>query len=139
MRKVMVFGSFDVLHDGHRYLFHRAKQYADELVVVVARDYNYNSLRGYEPIHDETERLNAVLEESLVDKAILGEKHDVYAVIRRERPAVICLGYDQEFFIDGLRSALEESNLSDTKIIRIDPYKPDELKSSILKRSMGGK
>ena len=130
-KKVMVFGSFDVLHDGHRYLFHRAKQYADELIVVVARDFNYASLSGYNPVHDEKQRLVNVQDEDLVDKAYLGEKQDVYAIIRRERPSVICLGYDQKYFIDDLKVALETSNLSNTKIIRIDSYKPDSMKSSI--------
>ncbi len=136
LKKAMVFGSFDVLHDGHRYLFRRAKEKAEKLIVVVARDYNYKKIRGYEPVHDEKERLKSVSEEQEVDKAILGEKYDVYSVIRKERPDIICLGYDQEHFIKGLREKLNNMGLKKTIITRIEAYKPDELKSSIIKARM---
>ena len=47
MRRVMVFGSFDPLHDGHRSLFRQARKHGDELVVVVARDVNIARLKGH--------------------------------------------------------------------------------------------
>ena len=40
MKKVMTFGSFDVLHKGHEHYLKEAKSYGDYLIVVVARDEN---------------------------------------------------------------------------------------------------
>ena len=37
MKKVLVFGTFDLLHKGHKFVFRTAKQFG-QLYVVVARD-----------------------------------------------------------------------------------------------------
>ena len=111
MTTVMVSGSFDVLHDGNR------------------------SLRQQEPLHGEQERLRSVEEESLVDEALLGERRDVYRVLKRVRPDVVALGYDQVSFTDGLREKLDSYGLRKTRIIRLEPHSPERFKSSLLKRS----
>ena len=129
----MVFGSFDVVHDGHRSLFKQAKRHGDKLIVVIARDDTYETLRHYKPLHDENERLQSVASEELVDEAILGERKDYYRVIRQHRPNIICLGYDQKDFIDDLEKQLALMKL-DAKIIRLESYNPEKLKSSIIKK-----
>ena len=135
MKKVMVFGSFDVLHDGHRSLFKQAKRFGDFLVVVVARDLTYKDLRGFTALHPEQERLAAVAAEPEVDKALLGDTKDYYRVLRSERPAVICLGYDQNSFTVGLREKLDAMGLQQTIIERLEPFSPEKYKSSLLKKS----
>jgi len=132
MKKVMVFGSFDVLHDGHRYLFSQARKLGDFLTVVVARDQTYERIRLYKPVHDEKARLQSVSAEDDVDKAILGELNDYYRVIMNERPDVIAIGYDQDRFIDQLPDKLQSFKLK-TSIVKIDAYKSDTMKSSLLK------
>lgn len=135
MRKVMVFGSFDVLHDGHRSLFSQARRHGDHLIVIVARDATYNRLRGYAPVHDERQRLESVASEPLVDEAHLGEVQDQYRVLRSYRPDVVCLGYDQEFFVEGLKERLERYGLKGTSIVRLEPFHAEKFKSSIIKKS----
>lgn len=135
MKKVMVFGSFDVLHDGHRSLFKQAKRYGDQLVVVVARDETYERLRGYAPQHNEYERLKHVGEETIVDQAVLGDRKDVYRVVRQYRPDVLCLGYDQDFFVDGLRERLDALGLPKTTIVKLEAFRPETFKSSLLKKA----
>lgn len=132
--KVMVFGSFDVLHDGHRSLFKQAKRFGDYLIVIIARDETYKEIRGYAPMHNEYERLASVADEALVDEAFLGDVKDKYRAIRTYRPNVICLGYDQEHFIAGLSEKLAAFGLKNTKVVRLESFKPDRLKSSILKK-----
>lgn len=134
MKKVMVFGSFDVLHDGHRSLFKQAKRHGDFLVVIVARDATYEKLRGYEPLHNEYERLKSVTDEVLVDEAYLGDVHDQYRVLRTHRPAIVCLGYDQDAFVDKLASRLLSSGLKNTAIVRLEPFHAEKFKSSLLKK-----
>lgn len=137
MRKVMVFGSFDVVHDGHRSLFKQARALGDELVVVVARDETYRGLRGHAPVHNEYERLRAVAGEPLVDEAFLGERDDVYQVVRRLRPSVVALGYDQDSFTDGLRERLDSFGLQSTSLVRLQAHSPERFKSSLLKKARG--
>lgn len=136
MKKVMVFGSFDVLHDGHRSLFEQAKQHGDHLTVVVARDDTYETLRLYTPIHDEQQRLSSVAQEALVDSAILGDRIDIYRAIKEYRPQVICLGYDQKHFVDGLDEKLLSLKIP-AQIIRLKAHLPDTYKSSLMKKSEG--
>ena len=86
----MVFGSFDVIHDGHRSLFQQAKMHGDHLTVIVARDDTYETLRMYTPVHDEQTRLQLVSQEPMVDSALLGDRIDIYRPIKQVRPDVIC-------------------------------------------------
>jgi len=48
-------------------------------------------------------------------------------------PDVICLGYDQQAFTDKLEAELAKRKLS-TKIVRLPSYKPEEFKSTIIKK-----
>jgi cytidyltransferase-like protein len=43
---VMVFGTFDGIHDGHRYFLNEAKKFGDKLVVAVAKDTTVKTLKG---------------------------------------------------------------------------------------------
>ena len=53
MKKVIAFGSFDILHKGHEAYLKEAKSYGDYLVVVVARDENILKFKGKNPRNDE--------------------------------------------------------------------------------------
>jgi len=124
--KTIVFGSFDPLHKGHLDFFRQAKTFGNYLVVVVARDETIRRLKGHEPRFSEGERLKAVKNESIVDKAILGDKKDYGRVLKREKPEAVCIGYDQEI-PPGLKNLLKRY-----KIHTLAPYKSDLYKSSII-------
>ena len=128
MRKVLVFGTFDGLHQGHISLFKQAKKYGDYLIVVVARDKTIKKLKNRFPLNNETERLNALLRCKLVDETKLGYEDNPYRIIREINPDVICLGYDQKSFTEDLPKELEKMRLK-TKIHRMKPYKPEEFHS----------
>ena len=49
MRKIIVFGTFDILHKGHLNLFKQAKQHGDYLMAVIARDKNVKKAKGKFP------------------------------------------------------------------------------------------
>lgn len=132
MRKVMVFGSFDLLHPGHLHLFRQAKQYGDYLIVSIARDETIEKLKGAKPKYSERERKAHVQELKIVDKAVLGDLEDHYKNIEEFRPDVICLGYDQKFFIENLEQEIEKRGLK-IKIMRLMPYRANRYKSSKLK------
>lgn len=133
MTKVLVFGSFDLIHPGHHYLFKEAKKLGKELFVVVARDSTIRKTKNHEPKFDENERLKHVQEISYVDKAVLGNPGDKYKIIETIKPDIIVLGYDQHIFTERLEEELDKRKLK-AKIIRIQAHKPEIYKSSLLKK-----
>ncbi|MBI2436130.1 MAG: FAD synthase [Candidatus Magasanikbacteria bacterium] len=135
MKKVMVFGTFDIVHCGHLHMFTKAREYGDTLVVVVGRDKNVERIKGVEPFHNEGERLHFISHIDLVDKAVLGDKEDVYRVIREEKPDVIALGYDQKEYIDNLAREITKAGLT-IEIVRLSEYQEHRFKSRILKKYM---
>jgi len=129
MKKVLVFGTFDIFHPGHEYFLKQAKKHGDELVVVVARNATVKQVKGKVPAHDENYRLGVIQKLDYVDKALLGHgSADKYRIIDEIRPDVICLGYDQESFTDNLEAKLQERGLS-PEIVRISAYMPHVHKS----------
>ncbi len=58
-KKVMTFGTFDLLHKGHVYFLKQASKYG-KLVVVVARDKNVLKVKGKKPINSERKRLQNI-------------------------------------------------------------------------------
>lgn len=126
-RKVMVFGTFAVLHPGHLYFFKKAKKFG-YLIVVVARDTTVYKIKGFFPKLDELARLEIVNSLKLVDKAVLGDKKDWYKMILKYKPDVICLGYDQ-MVPKNFPSELRGRGVA-AKIVRLKAYKPKKYKSS---------
>jgi len=129
-KKVMVFGTFDGLHKGHLSFFRQAKRYGDYLIAIIARNSTVWRLKGHLPIFGEKARLRAIKRVKTVDKAVLGHKKDYFRVILREKPKIICLGYDQKI-PGGLTPKIKKLGI---KIYRLKPYKPEFYKSSKLFR-----
>ncbi len=132
MKKVMLFGTFDIIHPGHLNLFRHAKRFGDNLVVVVARDENVKAFKGRKPKYDEKERARKLKLLKIIDKVFLGYKKNKFKVIERERPKVICLGYDQEIGKEELKEELKKRKLR-AKIVRLGYYKKEIYKSSKLR------
>jgi FAD synthetase len=132
MKKVMVFGTFDIFHPGHKNFLKQARRQGDFLIVLVARDKTVRIFKKQETRNKEQERLKKLKSSRMADEVILGNFNDKYAVIKIYAPEVICLGYDQKFFTRGLRKKLDAFGLKNTKIIRLKPFKPEIYKSSIL-------
>lgn len=138
--KVLVFGTFDGLHEGHKDFFRQAKEYGDFLVVVVGRDSTVEKTKGKLSKHNEQERLKAVEECELVNEARLGnqappgEKLDPYKIVEEINPDIICLGYDQTFFADKLAEELPKRGLGHIKIHRLKAFEPEKYHSSILNK-----
>lgn len=123
--KVMVFGTFDILHPGHLFVLNEAKKMGDNLTVVIARDKTVQTVKNIASQNDEQTRLKNLTDLNIADKVILGNSGDKYQVVRDEAPDVIALGYDQIAFTADL-----EKVFPDIKIVRLPPYKENIYKSS---------
>jgi len=135
MKTVMVFGSFDLLHEGHRYFFSEAKKLGERLVVVVALDSTIEKIKRKKPLYSQKERLAFVKQEKAVDVAVLGFEADKMRVVKNYMPNIIALGYDQDSFVLQLQKTISEKKW-DIKLVRISAYKPEQFKSSLLKQSL---
>ena len=133
MGKVLIFGSYDVIHPGHRDFFRQAREYGDTLVVVVARDKTIEEVKSQKPKFSEIERLEQLKALDEIDEAILGNPGDKFSIIEEIKPDVICLGYDQTTFADQLESELENRNMK-IAIHRLKSHNPEKYKSSLYKK-----
>ncbi len=130
--RVMLFGTFDGLHKGHLDFFKQAHKLATNafLIVSIARDKNVFKIKGAYPRHSEKERLKFVKNSGLADKVVLGGIRAHLPHIRKERPDIIALGYDQHAYVENLKTELKDLNV---KIVRLKPYKPHIYKNHLLK------
>lgn len=130
---VMAFGTFDYFHAGHEDYLKQAKALGDQLVVVVARDETVRKVKGQNPTHSERQRLKEVSNCIHVDKATLGNSDDKYKVIKKYKPDILALGYDQFVFTYGLKTLFIKEGLN-TKIVRLKSFEPKTFKSSIIRQ-----
>ena len=131
-RKIVVFGIFDGIHAGHRDFFRQAKEYGDELIVIVGRDKIAELLKNKKPKYSETKRIDFVAKEELVDSAVLGdEKLSTYGVLSSVNPEVICLGYDQQKLGENLQNWIQK-NKKQIQVHYLKPYQNDTFHNSLL-------
>lgn len=127
MRRVVATGTFDIIHPGHITFLEEAKKLGDELIVIVAREKNVR--HKPKPVIPEEQRRKVVEALKPVDRAILGDKDDIFRPIMELKPDVIVLGYDQHFDESWLEEELRKRGIS-CKVVRIRKRVECELCSS---------
>lgn len=129
-KRVLVFGTFDKIHDGHIFFLREAQKLGDELFVSIARDKNIKLFKNKDPLLPEKERLVEVEALSLAKEVFLGDEViGTWTHIRRLEPHIIAVGYDQR----ELGIALENIKKDFTfEIVRIRSHLPETFHSSIL-------
>ena len=135
--KIMVFGTFEIVHPGHLDFFRQARQLAKNpwLVVSVSREANAERIKNKKLAASESARLRQVKNAQGVDSAVLGGKTDYFAHILKESPDIIALGYDQKAYVKELRRDIKRAGLK-TSIIRLKAYRPRLFKTSLIRQNM---
>lgn len=130
-RRILIFGTFDHLHPGHRFVLEQALDRAQggEVCVIVARDSNVRRIKGYEALQDEVQRTHALQESFPSARVLLGDPNDFLAPVRSIEPDLILLGYDQS-----LPPGVQEEDL-EWPTERLPAFKPDQYKSSLLREN----
>lgn len=133
-RRILVFGTFDLLHPGHVSFLRQAKRRGHELVVAVARDANVRRIKGRRPAQSERRRAAAVRRTGLAVRVLLAstDPDTRYAFIKRIAPDIICLGYDQTAYTDTLADDLVRHGVR-CRIVRLKPFHPRRYKSSLFR------
>jgi FAD synthetase len=132
MTTAIVFGTFDHLHAGHQNLIQQARAHADHVIALVSRDKTTEVIKSKRPDNSEKQRLQNLKATGWADTVILGEHGDKYTAIKKHKPDVIALGYDQFVFTQQLQKIIIANKLN-TEIVRLSPYHPDIYKSSLVK------
>lgn len=136
MKRVVAFGTFDILHPGHIAFLEAARRLGTNLTVVVARDATVRREKGRLPVFNERDRLRVVASLKSVDHATLGDRPDSWRILRRIRPDVIAVGYDQPTDHPSLGLASVSSHSSRPRIVRLPRF--GSYKSSTLSSSLRG-
>lgn len=126
--RVLIFGTFDGLHPGHRFLCDTARA-RGSLHVVVARDVNVRALKGRSPRQSEEERVAALRAAYPDAVVVLGDAADFLQPVRSIDPHLILLGYDQR-----LPPGVAMEQLP-CPVERADAFEPQIYKSSLLRHT----
>ncbi|MEK7499852.1 MAG: adenylyltransferase/cytidyltransferase family protein [Patescibacteria group bacterium] len=127
MKKVLAFGAFDPLHEGHKDFLRQARELGDHLTVVVAHDSAIRAHKRREPYQSEEERLAAVKAIPSVDEVILGRKTaDQYHLLGEIEFDVLALGYEQKPSDEDVRTHLNEKGKHHVTIVRLKPYQSEK-------------
>jgi len=131
IKVVLTGGVYDIIHPGHIHTLKNSKQEGDLLIVSIARDNRVIKIKGRKPINNERRRTILVSSIRYVDFTLLGSKGDIFGIVKKIKPNIITIGYDQTHQISELRRRVKINNLN-IKIKKLDSPIP-HVKSSNLR------
>ena len=130
--KVVATGVFDIIHIGHAHFLNAAKEYGDELVVIVANDDTVRRMKG-EPILPDKMRADVVSYLKPVNQVVIGRTGNMLDIIVEEiKPDIIALGYDQTHQEKFITEGCKKINL-DVTVARLESPRPETSSSAIQK------
>ncbi len=132
-KKVLIAGTFDLVHPGHIYLINEAAKLGD-VYVIIATDKNRKLYSGISPIIPQEQRLEIIKNIKNVKEARLGRSdNDTLKTVEEINPEIILLGPDQKYSINILKKGLKEKGLNHIEVRRLKTYYDKyELNSSSL-------
>ncbi len=120
-KKVVIAGTFDIIHPGHLSFIQNAAKYGD-VYVIVARDSNVQKIKGAPPIVPEEQRRIVVEGLKGVKQAVLGnESGEFTEKVAELHPDIVALGPNQNFDEEKLKQKLNEKGLK-TRVVRITQF-----------------
>lgn len=129
MKKVITYGTFDLLHYGHIRLLERARALGDYLVVAVSSD-EFNALKGKTSVFNFDERCKLLSSLKCVDEIIAENSWEQKANdVKEHNISVFTIGDDWAGKFDFLKDFCEVVYLPRTQ----------EISSSAIKQNILGK
>lgn len=125
MRRVLTYGTYDLMHYGHIRLLKRAKQHGDYLIVAVSTD-EFNAIKGKKAYHDYETRKKMLEAIRYVDLVIPENDWDQKLKdVKEYNVDVFCMGDDWEGEFDHLKEYCEVEYLPRTEGISTSKIKND--------------
>ena len=121
-KKVLIAGTFDILHPGHIFLINEAAKLGD-VYIVVATDKNREIYSGVAPIVPEQQRLELMRSIKKVKEVKLGRHdNDTLKTVEEIGPDIILLGSNQRFSAEKLQTALRLKGMGHIEVRRLEKY-----------------
>jgi len=135
LKKILIFGVFDGVHDGHLSYISEAKKLGSQVIAVVARDSVVEKMKGRLPKYNEVERIHNLLEVPDIDLVLLGDAEiSTYKVLKEVKPDIIFLGYDQNDLMNDIKSKIKNKELDNIEIMQGSSCNGEVLHSSLLNK-----
>tara|TARA_B100001179_G_C18602552_1_gene411428 strand:- start:4373 stop:4792 length:420 start_codon:yes stop_codon:yes gene_type:complete len=126
----LLFGTFDGIHEGHRFLIAQALLKVDTLYVSVADDSVIKKIKERAPRKNQKERMTDIRRTFKSVNVVTGDKIlGQWNALEEQRPDVVFVGYDQKALQEALGSVQEKYGF---KVIEIPSHMPEIFKSSLL-------
>lgn len=126
MRRIVTFGTFDVLHIGHVSILERARALGDHLSVGVSSDALNMAKKGRRPVYPQEDRLRLIAALRCVDDVFVEESLERKGDYLRERRAdALVMGDDWVGRFDEFKALCEviylprTPSISTTEIIEV--------------------
>jgi FAD synthetase len=121
-KKVLIAGTFDLIHPGHLFLINEAAKLGD-VCVIISTDRNRELYSGEAPIIPQEQRLEVIKAIKNVKIARLGRSdNDTLKTVEEINPDIILLGPDQKYDIKTLKEGLRAHGLENVSIQRLNRY-----------------
>jgi FAD synthetase len=137
-KRVLIAGTFDIIHPGHIFLIKEASKLGD-VYVIVSTDKNRELYSGCAPIIPQEQRLEVIKSLKNVKEARLGRSdNDTLKTVQEINPDIILLGPDQMYDIETLKMGLNRIGLSNISVKRLENYydKYELHSSSLIKKKI---
>ncbi len=132
---VLVCGTFDGIHEGHRYFISKAQKLGDDLIIGVSPDEYIRQNKKREPRNTMEKRMELLKKEFPCAQIIGSDKKlSTWEILERSQPNIIACGYDQIKFKEALEKVIKEKNLS-IEVIMLPSFEPDTFHSSIIHKN----
>ena len=134
MKKVLTYGTFDLLHDGHINLLRRARQLGDYLIVGLSTD-SFNTIKQKEAVMSFEQRLRLLEALKYVDE-VIPEQHWEQKTedIKKHSVSIFVMGSDWTGKFDFLQELCDVQYLERTADVSTT-----QLKEKVVELSRQGK
>lgn len=119
MSRVMVNGSFDLLHPGHIRLLNYAKSLGQYLLVATDSDDRISKLKGSSrPVNSQHERVTLLSNLKAVDEVLVfNSQEELREIIKNYKPDIMVKGSDYE-----KKDIIEREYCGDIRYVERDGY-----------------
>jgi len=132
---VLTGGVYDIIHPGHIYTLKKSKKMGDVLIISIATDERVKKIKNKKPLNNEKRRAELVSSIRYVDYALVGSKKSIFNTVKKIKPDIITIGYDQKHNITKFKKLAGKNNMK-IKIVKLDSPIPKVKSSVIIKRDI---
>ncbi len=105
-RRVLVWGTFDLLHEGHKKFLTEAKKLGDELYVIVVPDAIVFENKNRYPVHSAELRKQNIESTGLANGVFIDSLSEGLRCLEGIKPDIFCCGHDYKQDLVGALSEM---------------------------------